>query len=81
MICWICFFRSYDLGARMIHCIQQEKIQAGDVISIDKVKLLFYMEQLNCYAGIGHYQETWSLVRTCTWLRCAGRECENRQMS
>ena len=25
----------------MIHCIQQEKIQAGDVISIDKVRLVF----------------------------------------
>lgn len=27
----------YDLGVKMIECITKEKVQAGDVIAIDKV--------------------------------------------
>jgi len=32
----------YDLGQKMIEAIQKEKINAGDVITIDKVRHPFF---------------------------------------
>ncbi len=36
----------YDLGQKMIEAIQKEKINAGDVITIDKVQHPFFKFKL-----------------------------------